>query len=302
MANAGKLIANPPPARMLIEGYPGTAKTGCIASLLNAGYKVRMVDYEANYAPLLQFTNPEALGNLDIQTFQDTMRMDHNNKMVSLGVPSAFNDSMRALKEWKYKDADGEEVNLGNSRDWGSDTVIVVDSFTANSEAIMRRTESMVNRKMQLQDYGLAVDDQLAFFQTLCRYNPDKPNVNAYHVVVLAHIQMIGPKEIEKKKNETDADVTNREIRMEAADLLPTRLYPIGVTKNFSQKIGKEFSSIIVAEVKTVLGKPQRRLTCTLREEIDTKMPARSFKPDYPVETGLADIFSALGYKAPGLK
>jgi hypothetical protein len=302
MANAGKLIENLPPARMLIEGYPGTAKTGCIASLLNAGYKVRMIDFESNYAPLLQFTDPSALVNLDIQTFQDQYRMDHNDHMVPLGRPSSFNDAMRALKEWKYKDEDGTEVNLGSSHEWGRDTVIVVDSITANSEAVIRRTEAMANRKMQLQDYGAAVDDQLAFFQALARYNPDKPDYNGYHLVVLGHIQMIGPKEIEKKKNATEIDLTNQDIRMEAAELLPTRLYPIAATKNFSMKIGKEFSSIVVAEVKTVLGKPQRRLSCTLREEIDTKMPARSFKPDYPVETGLADIFSALGYKAPGLK
>lgn len=74
MTNAAKLLRNPA-LRMMVVGYPGTAKTGSLASLLNAGFKIRMLDYDGNIEPLLHFANPEMLKNLDIVYLEDKMRL-----------------------------------------------------------------------------------------------------------------------------------------------------------------------------------------------------------------------------------
>src|ERR1700692_1276245 len=47
MTNAANLLRNPA-LRIMVVGYPGTAKTGSLASLLNAGFKIRMLDYDGN--------------------------------------------------------------------------------------------------------------------------------------------------------------------------------------------------------------------------------------------------------------
>src|SRR5882672_5670063 len=113
------------PYRGFHIGFPGSGKTGAIAALLNVGYKVRVLDFEGNYQPLVGFADERALANLDVVTLQDRMR--NGDKIIEvMGIPEAFNNAMRMLQEWKYVDDDGKEVNLGKSAEWGNDTVLVV--------------------------------------------------------------------------------------------------------------------------------------------------------------------------------
>lgn len=294
MANGAK-IQNAP-VRMLIVGYPGGGKTGAVASLLNAGYKVRLVDFEGNYQPLLAFTDPDKLANLDIVTFQDKLMMGPSGPEPE-GIPQAFNNAMKMLKHWKYDD-DGTEVDLGKSAEWGPDTVVVVDSMTALGEVSMRRARKMMNKNLTNTTaavWGMAVEDQMAFIKTL---NADK---NRYHVVVLAHLQMIGP-ETPMTTNSESQDIKDlkEQMAIEKAELIPTRLYPRAVTKNLSTVIHKEFSSMIIAERKVKPGNKIERVLRTISgEELDTKMPARNVEAAYPLDTGLATIFAKLGAKAP---
>lgn len=281
---------------MLIVGYPGGGKTGAVASLLNAGYKVRLVDFEGNYQPLLAFTDPDKLANLDIVTFQDKLMMGPSGPEPE-GIPQAFNNAMKMLKHWKYDD-DGTEVDLGKSAEWGPDTVVVVDSMTALGEVSMRRARKMMNKNLTNTTaavWGMAVEDQMAFIKTL---NADK---NRYHVVVLAHLQMIGP-ETPMTTNSESQDIKDlkEQMAIEKAELIPTRLYPRAVTKNLSTVIHKEFSSMIIAERKVKPGNKIERVLRTISgEELDTKMPARNVEAAYPLDTGLATIFAKLGAKAP---
>lgn len=296
MANAAK-IQNAP-VRMLIVGYPGGGKTGAIASLLNAGFKVRLVDFEGNYQPLLAFTDPDKLQNLDIVSFQDKLMIGPNG-VEPEGIPQAFNSAMKMLKSWKYTEDDGTEVDLGRSADWGPDTVVVVDSMTALGEVSMRRARKMMNKNLTNTTaavWGMAVEDQMAFIKVL---NAEK---NRYHVVVLAHLQMIGP-ETPMSSNSESQDIKDlkEQMALERAELIPTRLYPRAVTKNLSTVIHKEFSSMIIAERKVKPGnKIERVLRTTSGEELDSKMPARNVEAAYPLETGLATIFAKLGARAPG--
>ncbi len=49
------------------------------------------------------------------------------------------------MDRWKYTE-DGEEVDLGASKDWGPDTVVVLDSLTAMGTAAFRRQMSLMNK------------------------------------------------------------------------------------------------------------------------------------------------------------
>lgn len=297
MASGTQLLVAGTAARCLIVGWPGSGKTGSVCALLNAGYKVRMIDFEGNYAPLTAFTDPRGLANLDILTFQDRYH-DNGSYLEPIGIPSAFNDALKALQEWKYADANGQIVNLGKSADWGPDTVVVVDSLTALGEACFRRARKMMNktpRNTTAAVWGAAVDDQIHFLQKL------NAETNRYHVVVLGHLQMIGPQApMSSKDEESEVKDLKMQAAVEAADLLPTRLYPRAVTKNASMAIHKEFPTMLLAERRVRLHKTVRVLTHQAGTELDLKFPVKNPEIEYPIETGLASIFEKLGAKAPG--
>ncbi len=250
----------------------------------------------------MKFTKPEFLPNIDIVTFQDTLTGSPTQFMEPQGIPTAFAGALGLLNgEWKYTNADGSETNLGRSKDWGRDTVVVVDSLTANGEASMRRARKMMNKTIQNTTaavWGAAVDDQIHMIQAL------KHEKRQHHLIYLAHLQMVGP-EVPMLTRDDDANGTKDiklQIAEERADLITTRLYPKAVTRNASTVIAKEFPTVILAERKVVKGKLDYKLRSTAGSEIDLKLPTTSLAADYPVETGLADIFKELGAVPPANK
>ncbi len=287
---------------MMIVGWPGGGKTGALASLLNAGYKVRVLDFDGNYKPLIAFTDTDKLKNLDIVTVADNLKGGSEGMGQAIepeGVPTAFNGALKMLQnEWKYLDARGKEVNLGKSVEWGSDTVVVIDTLTSMGEASFRRARKMMNKtaaNTTAAVWGAGVDDQIALIQAL------KHPKRKHHLIVLAHLQMIGPDVpmFTKDDEQTGMKDIKAQIAEEKAELMSTRLYPRAVTRNASQVIAKEFPVLIQAERKVKQGKPVRVLRTTSGEELDLKFPAKNYDPEYPIETGLATMFELLGSKPP---
>jgi hypothetical protein len=143
--------------------------------------------------------------------------------------------------------------------------------------------------------WGAGVDDQIALIQAL------KHPKRKHHLIVLAHLQMIGPDVpmFTKDDEQTGMKDIKAQIAEEKAELMSTRLYPRAVTRNASQVIAKEFPVLIQAERKVKQGKPVRVLRTTSGEELDLKFPAKNYDPEYPIETGLATMFELLGSKPP---
>ena len=73
MTNAGNLLASTP-ARIMIVGYPGAGKTGALACLANAGYKLRILDFDGNLEPLLDNLDDRAVPLVDAIHFEDELR------------------------------------------------------------------------------------------------------------------------------------------------------------------------------------------------------------------------------------
>lgn len=291
MASAASLVGKAP-ARVLITGFPGAAKTGALAALANVGYKLRILDYEGNYAPLLQFVKPEFLKNIDIVTFQDKLSGTANPSYISpVGVPNAFNNALKQMNDWKTEDENGNPISLGASKDWGLDTIVVTDTITGMGEASFKRAQVMMNKtpmNTTRQVWGLAVADQLNFLRLI------NAQTNKFHHIALAHLTLIGPKDIE-----ADDDDLTKENKKDLAELIPTRYYPKGVTKEFSKTLAKEFPVHVLAERKMKGGKPDRYLKLETGEELDLKFPVPNAPSRLPIETGLADLFKLLGYTPP---
>jgi len=291
--NGADALANDP-VRGLIVGFPGGGKTGCVSALLNVGYKVRLLNFEGlNYRSLIKFSKPEALPNLDILSFNDQMHMGQKF-MEPLGTPTAFTQMLNAMKEWKGKDAKGKEYSLGKPREWGPDTVVVLDGMTGLGEACFRRmmnAQGRVPGTVQQRDWGFAVQDQVEALRLM-----GLPQ-NQYHFLVLAHLQMVTPDDIKK-----DDDEFTKDLKREIGSLISSKMFPKAITRPLSMQIAKEFPMVVQAKQTIVNGKAARWLYTAAGEEVDLKVPFEGAETRYPIETGLAQIFEGYGLTAPGLK
>lgn len=299
MAN-GAALKGSRPYRAFHLGYPGSGKTGALVSLLNAGYKLRVLDFDGNYNPLVDYADDRALANLDIVTLQDRMR-NGDKRVEPMGIPDAFTRALKLMQEWKYTDPDsGEEVNLGKSSEWGMDTIVVVDSMTYGGVAAKLRSMVMNNKTpatMTSAVWGASVADWNNFIEIA------KADRNNFHLIVNSHKQLLGPQDFLKqgdKDNDALAMANEEIIKLSQTEMLPTRVYPVAITKNQATTIHGMLPTMLEFEKIDKQGKTVRVINTLGAANIDVKISGKGLKAQYPVETGMADIFDALGFKAPG--
>ncbi len=273
-------------------GYPGAGKTGSLVPLLNAGYKLRFLDFDGNLEPLLHYANPKMLNNLDVLHFEDKMRIGAAFQ-EPVGIPSAFANALHALDRWKYKDEQGTEVDLGASSDWGLDTIVVLDSLTAMGESAKLRAMKLLNKTpMNMSDrvWGLAMAEQLEFVKRLT-----SPN-NKHHVLVLAHLKMVGPKDI----RQGDSALTE-DIKKQVGSMIETRLYPSALGWALPQVIGGEFPTLLEIASVVKAGSVKRVIRTVPRPELDVKLPASIAEKELDIKDGMLTIFRALSPQSVAL-
>lgn len=286
MTNAATLLRNPA-LRIMVVGFPGTAKTGMLASLLNAGFKIRMLDFDGNIDPLLQYADQSMLGNLDVVYLEDKLKA-RSQFIEPIGIPKAFTTALDLMDEWKYTDEAGHEVNLGKSEDWGPDTIVVLDSLTKMGDAAKRRAMKLLNKtpaNTTDRVWGLAMQEQSAFIEKLTSAN------NRFHVIVLAHLKIISPRDI----RDGDSQLTQH-IKEQMADVVPTRFYPRALGWQLPQEIGGEFPVILEAEKVTKGGKTVRTLNLEPKVLLDVKFPGPypEGKSRLDISDGMLRVFEAL--------
>lgn len=284
MANAASLL-NKAPVRIMLVGYPGAGKTGSLAPLANAGFKLRILDFDGNLEPLLLNTKPEFLQNIDILKFEDKLG-SVGQFIEPVGIPTAFSGAFKAMDRWKYTDEAGQEVDLGQSKDWGPDTIVILDSLTAMGEAAMNRARKLMNKTLTNTSdrvWGLAMGEQLAFIKRLTA------SENKHHTIVLSHLKMIGPRDTRADDSQLTTD-----IKKQVANLIPTRLFPSALGWQLPQSIGAEFPVLLEVKVKYNGVKVKRVISSVPREELDVKMPALGGSAELDIADGLLHIFRAL--------
>lgn len=297
MANAGSMIGTKP-FRGLLVGYPKGGKTGAIIPLIEAGFKVRMLAFETNYDVLLNYTDEKALANLDIVTLEDRFELlDGKRTLTVSGIPKAFTEGLKMMQRWKYVE-NGQTVDLGASAEWGQDTIVVVDSMSAEAEASLNWSIKMANKdpsSMTSAIWGMARKNLTDAIKARASKR------NNFHLIYLGHLHMLGPQDFINQSDEKEENKPIKEKKLDAIveDLIPTKLFPVAVTKAQSQNIAKEFPTMILAEKVTVAGKEKRILRTVAGAELDLGVPHPDVKATYPQETGLLDIFKAFGIKPP---
>jgi hypothetical protein len=250
--------------KLLLIGDSGSGKTGALASLVCADYKLRVLDMDNGLDPLrvyVQKSCPDKLANVEFVTLRDKMKASPIGSIID-GQPRAFVDALRLLDHWKDGDND-----LGKPAEWGPDTILVVDSLTFLSDAafafrlplVPRSKDGNFDARMVYKD----AQDAIANVLGLLTGEAFRTNV-----IVTAHIRY-----------QTNPDGTMKG-------------YPTSVGSALNVEIPRYFNSSALC-----LTQPggKRTIQTIGTGLVDLKNPA-AFKmaPQLPLETGLADFFKTV--------
>lgn len=254
--------------KMLVMGDSGTGKTGALASLVKAGYKLRILDFDNGLDVLKQFVYrdcPENIDNVEYRTLQDKLKATPIGTVVE-GTPRAFVDAIKMLDRWKYKTGD-EEIDLGVPAEWGPDCILVIDSTTFMAKAAFDWRETLVPRGAsgKYDERAVYGDAQNAVEKVLATTHSGNFKTN---VIVISHVKYIEREDGTRKG------------------------YPTAVGSALSPNIPTYFNSVALCETKAG-GK--RTIQTVATAMIDLKNPKPfAMAPSYPIETGLAEFFNVL--------
>lgn len=250
--------------KLLLIGNSGTGKTGCLASLVKDGYKLRILDFDNGLDPLvaaIKRTCSDKIGNVDYVTLRDKRKATAAGPLID-GTPKAFVDAIRLLDHWK----DGD-VDLGIPAKWGPDCVLVIDSLTFMADAAWDFREPLVQRgpggKYDVR--AIYKDAQDAISSTLGLITNSAFETN---VIVTAHIQYT---------NLADGTMKG---------------FPTAVGQALGPIIPRYFNSTALCETNASGKRTIRTIPSAL---IDLKNPKPfEMTPTLPIEDGIAEFFRIL--------
>jgi hypothetical protein len=125
--------------KLLLTGDSGSGKSGALASLVAAGYKLRILDMDNGLDPLKTFVLrecPDRIDNVEFRTLRDDVKTTTTG--IKPDKPKAFATAMKMLDNWKYDD-----VDLGDPGEWGPDCIVVLDSLSFFSDSAFDWAESL---------------------------------------------------------------------------------------------------------------------------------------------------------------
>jgi hypothetical protein len=280
-----------------IVAAPKTGKTGSVAALVNAGYRVILAAFDPGYDILLNLVEPDKRENLIILPFEDRRGFAGPTSKITVGLvgdPVAFPKFVDFLNTGKARRAacqGGEIVDLGDSAAWGADTFLIVDNVSSMSTAAFARLLHMQGRNKQSKtrrDWGLAADevDDVLIQMAASAY--------AYHLVVLSHWYVQGPREFEDEdKNNRAKSQYNNELRELEKDLIPTKQVPMSIGRNLSRNLLRHFPTVVWAEV-TQDGRRIFNLAPSSVRDSGVPVRAGQLAQTLSIETGLLEIFEAV--------
>ena len=254
--------------KILLLGDAKSGKTGSLVSLVKAGYKLRILDFD-NLLDILKYNIidqcPDKIGNVEFRTIRDKYKAGAQGSVID-GRPKAWTDAIRMLDEWKYTDEDGTETNLGKPALWGPDSILVIDSLSRLCDAAYDFHESIIPRGKSGDYDGRAVyrnaqDDVEKVLAMLTSKG------FATNLIVIAHGTYVDLPDGTKK------------------------IYPQGVGQKLSPKIPQYFPNYIRYRNKS--GKRTIQVTSDAMIDLANTRPGALDK-ELPIETGLAEIFATL--------
>lgn len=253
--------------KALVVGDSGSGKTGSLASLAQAGYNLRIIDVDNGLDVLTNLLKSpvygsEAISRVTYETVTDKMR-NAGGKLIPAQATS-WQRVIGLLSNWP---------ELGPVANWTPQDILVIDSLTMLGNCALNFVLSMNSRLGQRPHQSDWYDGQQLLEGLLQMVYDESVKCN---VIITSHIAFLG--------EENSAVATG---------------YPMALGKALPPKIGRYFNTILLAR-STGSGTSVKRqiLTSSTRMangivELKNTAPGR-VKPEYPLETGLADYFKAI--------
>lgn len=254
--------------KLLLIGDAKSGKTGSLVSLVKAGYKLRILDFD-NLLDVLKYMIekecPDQIGNVEFRTLRDKRKSSALGPIID-GQPKAFVNAIKMLDHWKYTE-DGVEVDLGKPSEWGPDCILVLDSLSRLCDAAYDFREPLTPTGKQSGEKDLravygdaqdAVENLLAMLTS---------STFATNVIVIAHVMYMEVPGAGQKG------------------------FPQGVGQKLSPKIPQYFPSVIL--YNNTGGKRTLQTNSTPLIDLANPKPFAMAK-SYPIETGLAQFFEVL--------
>lgn len=279
--------------KLLLLGDSGTGKTGATASLIMAGYNLKILDFDNGLDILVGVLRDKAkgdkklldgwLGQVSYLTLTDRMKAI-NNRLAPIQAV-AWQNAVNALSKWP----DG-----GSLETWGPKDILVVDSLTFAGKAAMRFIAQLNGRlgvAPQIQDYW----DAQRLIDSLCATLYDE-SVKC-NVIVLSHIREVGKSEQkvikDRQGNEKIMTVTEEGSKKGFAET--------GTGNALSPTIGRYFNAVLSVNLIGSGMSIRREIVTQPLDNLGLKNPAPGFvKRTYPLDSGLAEYFAAVRGESAG--
>lgn len=296
---------------MLAIGPSGSGKTGAICELANAGYNVRVLDFDNGLDIVGEYLTPEGAERFTYETLTDRVIATPKG-MTWIGEPRAYSRSVELMSHWKMPartiskarlDGTVEKIevpayDLGPVQSWTERDVLVIDSMTMQSAAIMRYSLFVngqgMNEERKLHpfqsDWGEAMTRQEAVLEYL--YS-DQVRCN---VIICAHIKRQGGGGIQGRKDPISSETILRELDSEEGKGFPTAL-----GRQLPPKVGRYFNTMLYFYTDK---DGIRWIYTTPYDNIDCKTPCPSkLKAKYEVKGGsLVEIFQTIRGEKGGVR
>jgi hypothetical protein len=156
-----------PRIKLLMAADSGAGKTALLATLANAGFNPRILDYDGNLRVINHYLKPDAPGNIKyvhLPVVSDD-RATKKNRSVAMTKHILQNG-------WKFSDED-----LGKIETWGPRDVLVFDTLTFLGQAALRGAclatgvDADDDKAIPQQTWGLAQKAVMAAVNFACAAN-----------------------------------------------------------------------------------------------------------------------------------
>lgn len=246
--------------KMLYVGASGSGKTGSLASLVDDGYNLRILDMDNGLDYLMNHVkkhSPERIDQIDYITVRDRMKADRTKGAKPAGGTRAYVEAIQYMNEWDDGTVPAE---------WGEDTIFVLDSLTLFGRAALRWAEGLKpDAKDGRQWYATA---QKSILDVLDMLTSDEFKCN---VIVCTHIDIV---------EHEDGGVDR---------------YASSIGKALGPKIPSVFNTMVMAHTKKRGSNQTRQIHTIPAEGMELKnSSAGDLAAALPLETGMSTLFKTL--------
>jgi hypothetical protein len=246
--------------KFLLVGNSGAGKTGALAPLVEAGYDLRIVDFDSGLDSLISIVrhkDPALLGKIGFNTFRDKMQMSQQGPKV-VGAPKAYVSALKSLERWPDDESDPSQ--------WGEKTILVIDSLTNAGLAALRWAKGMNPSAKDPRQWYSAAQDIIQ--DLVANITDDSFETN---VIVISHIDLIDT-------------------------ATGTKGYASSIGKALGPKLPRFFNTMVLSETTGSGTKVKRKLKTVPTAFLDLKTGAPfTVKEEYDIlDGGMVKLFEDL--------